>query len=86
MRRSINIKTGVGFQRMLATLDTDAVTLQYPLPSASRVIARHEEGVTAYAWTLVDDAAIQHVAEMGVDGINSNRVDRLVLHLGLQPR
>ncbi len=85
-RERINDLAGDRFDELIAKLDTQAVTWQYHLLSANRVNALHVRGLTVYAWTVDDDVAIQHVAEMGVDGIISNRVDRLVLHLGLLPR
>ncbi len=85
-REHRNELAGDGFEQLLATLDTDAVTWQYHVLSASRVSALRSRSITVYAWTVDDDAAIQHVAEMGVDGIISNRVDRLAQHLSLQPR
>ena len=51
-----------------------------------QVSGLRSRSLTVYAWTVDDDAAIQHVAEMGVDGIISNRVDQLAQRLGLQPR
>ncbi len=85
-RERANELAGDGFDRLLESLDTDAVTWQFHLLSASRVDALQERGVVVYAWTVDDDAAIKHMIEIGVNGIISNRVDRLVSHLHLQPR
>jgi glycerophosphoryl diester phosphodiesterase len=68
---------GAGFERLLATLDTEAVTWEHPLLSAERIRALHARGVRVYAWTVDDLAAMRRLLEDGVDGIISNRADLL---------
>ncbi len=68
---------GSGFQHFLASLDTEAVTWQFPLITEERVLALHHAGKKVFAWT-VDSLEIMKVLQaMGVDGIISNRMDLL---------
>jgi glycerophosphoryl diester phosphodiesterase len=65
------------FQRHLETAGTQAVTWQYPLLNAERIAALHAHGFQVFAWTVDDPAAMQRLADDGVDGIISNRPDLL---------
>ncbi len=65
------------FQRHLETDGTVAVTWQYPLLTPDRIAALHAHGFRVFAWTVDDPAIMQRLADIGVDGIISNRADLL---------
>lgn len=69
--------TGAEFDALLPTIDTGAVTWQYPLLSAGRIAALHARGLTVFAWTVDDPAIMRRLLADGVDGIISNRADLL---------
>jgi glycerophosphoryl diester phosphodiesterase len=58
-------------------VDTDAVTLEYPLVTRERIRLMHARGIKVYAWTVDNPDTMQTLAEMGVDGLISNRADLL---------
>jgi glycerophosphoryl diester phosphodiesterase len=59
-------------------IDTEAVTLQHPLVTSTRVADLHGRGIRVYAWTVDEPDTMRALLGMGVDGIISNRAD--VLH------
>jgi glycerophosphoryl diester phosphodiesterase len=61
----------------LATVDTEAVTLDYPIITPGRITALHVRNIQVYAWTVDDLNTMYRLAAMGVDGIISNRPDLL---------
>lgn len=61
----------------LKTLDTEAVTFEYPLVTSQRVNLLHSQGIRVFAWTVDDLTAMQALMAMGVDGLISNRADLL---------
>ena len=69
--------TEAEFQNHLETAGTEAVTWQYPLLTPERIATLHARGFLVFAWTVDDPAIMQRLAEMGVDGIISNRPDLL---------
>lgn len=68
---------GDGFQRLLDSLDTAAVTWEHPLLSAPRIAALHARGLRVYAWTVDDLLTMRHLVDDGVDGIITNHPDLL---------
>jgi glycerophosphoryl diester phosphodiesterase len=67
-----------GFETLLPTIDTDAVTWEYPLLSAERIAALHVRGLRVFAWTVDDPAVMERLIADGVDGVISNRPDLLM--------
>ncbi|MBV9848688.1 MAG: glycerophosphodiester phosphodiesterase [Armatimonadetes bacterium] len=63
--------------RLLAALDTDAVTWHYRLLTPAVVKVLHLRGILVYVWTvdLTDD--MRRMRDMGVDGIITNSPDLL---------
>lgn len=59
------------------TVDTDAVTLEYPLVTPERIRQMHARRIKVYAWTVDNPDTMQKLAKMGVDGLISNRADEL---------
>ena len=59
------------------TIDTEAVTLQHPLVTAERVADLRRRNIRVYAWTVDDLETMRALADLGVDGLISNRADRL---------
>lgn len=66
-----------GFERLLANLDTQAVTWEQPLLTRERIQALHERGLRVFAWTVDDIEVMQRLIADGVDGLISNRSDLL---------
>jgi glycerophosphoryl diester phosphodiesterase len=66
---------GFGFARMLAQIDTQAVTWEHPLLTAERIAALQKRGLRVYAWTVDDPDIMRRLITDGVDGIISNRPD-----------
>jgi glycerophosphoryl diester phosphodiesterase len=69
--------SGEGLARLLATLDTEAVTWQYPLLTAERIATLQERGLRVFAWTVDETDEMNRLRADGVDGIISNRPDLL---------
>jgi glycerophosphoryl diester phosphodiesterase len=65
------------FRSRLLTVDTEAVTLDYPIVTPGRIMALHARDIRVYAWTVDDLNTMYRLAAMGVDGIISNRPDLL---------
>ena len=67
--------------KLLAEVDTDAVTWHHRLLTPAIVKVLHLRGILVYAWTvdLVDD--MRRLRDMGVDGIITNSPDVLTLAL-----
>jgi len=63
--------------RLLDSIDTQAVTWQYPLLTSKTVSALKSRGFAVYAWTVDDMAIARKLIDDGVDGIISNCVDEL---------
>jgi glycerophosphoryl diester phosphodiesterase len=59
------------------SVNSDAVTLEYPLVTPERVELMHSRGIKVYAWTVDDPGTMLKLAEMGVNGLISNRADVL---------
>jgi glycerophosphoryl diester phosphodiesterase len=74
---SLGRNDGAELDRRLPTLETNAVTLEHPLVTPERLAACRQRGIAVYAWTVDDPDTIRALAAMGVDGIISNRADRL---------
>lgn len=72
-----HLLAGNGFLSLLDTLDTEAVTWQYPLLTPDRIAVLHAHGKRVYAWTVDDLPTMQWLLESGVDGLISNRPDLL---------
>lgn len=68
---------GAGFEHLLQSLDTEAVTWEHPLLTAERSAALHARGRRVYAWTVDDLPTMQRLVNDGADGIISNRPDLL---------
>jgi glycerophosphoryl diester phosphodiesterase len=66
-----------GFDSLLPTIDTDAVTWEYPLLNAERITRLHERNLRVFAWTVDDITIMQRLIADGVDGIISNWADLL---------
>jgi glycerophosphoryl diester phosphodiesterase len=66
-----------GFETLLATLDTQAVTWEHPLLNPARVAALHARHFEVYAWTVDDLPTMRRLLDAGVDGLISNRADLL---------
>ncbi len=62
---------------LLDSIDTEAVTWQYPLLSKSTIESLKGRGLTVYAWTVDDMNIAQRLIDDGVDGIISNCADQL---------
>ena len=62
---------------LFASLDTDAVTWQYPLLDEPTVSRLHKMGRWVFAWTVDDAEEMARLVSIGVDGIISNRTDLL---------
>lgn len=70
-----------GFQARLAelrALGVSAVNLHGSEWTLERVEQAHEAGVAAFGWDAQSDYHIQRLVRMGIDGIYSDHVDRLV--------
>ena len=67
--------SGAGFERLLESLDTAAVTWEHPLLNEERIAALHFRGVRVFAWTVDDPSVMNRLITEGVDGIISNRPD-----------
>jgi len=67
----------VALRNRLSTVDTEAVTLEYPIITPVRIAALHARKVRVFAWTTDDLRTMHRLAAMGVDGIISNRPDLL---------
>jgi glycerophosphoryl diester phosphodiesterase len=68
---------GGWFERVVAEIDTDAVTWEHPLLTAERVEKLHRLGLRVFAWTVDSLDTMVALEAMGVDGIISNRADLL---------
>ena len=77
----LSLSVGAGDEEELLrrwdTIDTEAVTLQHPLITAERVTGLRRRGIRVFAWTVDDLETMRALVEMGVDGLISNRADRL---------
>jgi glycerophosphoryl diester phosphodiesterase len=58
-----------------AQIDTHAVTFEHPLITAARLADLHGRGVRVFAWTVDELDRMRALAQMGVDGIITNRPD-----------
>lgn len=58
-------------------IDTDAVTLAYPLITTARVADLHRRRIRVFAWTVDDRDTMRSLLRSGVDGLISNRADLL---------
>ncbi len=75
----------LGAERLSARMLAPFAALQVPVRfrglkviSPRFVAAAHRAGCEVHAWTIDEEAAMHTLLNMGVDGIVSNRVDRLV--------
>lgn len=68
---------GEGLMRLLATLDTAAVTWQFPLLTSERIAMLQERGLRVFAWTVDEPDEMHRLVADDVDGIISNRPDLL---------
>jgi glycerophosphoryl diester phosphodiesterase len=76
--RNTDVLRGSGdFGRVLRTIETEAVTWEYPLLSAERIRALHERGLQVFAWTVDDSVVMRRLLEDSIDGVISNRPDLL---------
>lgn len=77
----LSLSVGAGDEdellRRWDTIDTEAVTLQHALVTPERVADLRRRGIRVYAWTVDDVETMRALADMGVDGLISNRADRL---------
>ncbi|MEI6512046.1 MAG: glycerophosphodiester phosphodiesterase [bacterium] len=60
------------FIQSLPHLNTEAVTLAYPLITPNRVNELHQRNIKVIAWTVNDLTTAKSLVEMGVDGIISD--------------
>ena len=78
----LSLSVGAGAEaeliRRWSTLDVDAVTLEHPLITPSRVADLHGRNIAVYAWTVDDLETMRALVGMGVDGVISNRADLLM--------
>jgi len=65
------------FDELIAALDSDAVTPEYPMLTEERTARLHERGIKVYPWTVDDIESMHALIAMGADGIISNRADLL---------
>ena len=72
--------TGVPFLGRFRSDCAQVPTKQGPVPLVtSRFVEEaHEHGVVVHVWTIDDRAEMQALLEIGVDGVMSDRPDRLV--------
>lgn len=75
----------LGAERLSARILAPFAALQVPVRfrglkviTPRFVAAAHRAGCEVHAWTIDDESAMHALLDMGVDGIVSNRVDRLV--------
>jgi glycerophosphoryl diester phosphodiesterase len=61
----------------IAELPTEAVTLNHRRLTAGLVDLLHAQGVSVLAWTVDETPRMQELAQIGVDGITTNRPDLL---------
>lgn len=76
-REEADLMESGALDRLIGTLDTDAVTWQHPLLTPERIDALHARGLRVYAWTVDDPSDLRRLLDMGVDGLISNRADLL---------
>jgi glycerophosphoryl diester phosphodiesterase len=62
----------------LAGAGVDAVNLRWPEWSPDRLRLVHDAGLLAFAWDAQRSGTITRLARMGVDGVYSDHVDRMV--------
>lgn len=74
---TVNRRQVVTLRGRLSTIDAEAVTLEYPIITPARIAALQERNIRVYAWTVDDLRTMYRLAEMGIDGIISNRPDLL---------
>jgi glycerophosphoryl diester phosphodiesterase len=67
----------VTLRNRLSTVDTEAVTLEYPIITPARIAALQARDIRVFAWTVDDLRTMHRLAAMGIDGIISNRPDLL---------
>jgi len=67
----------VALRNRLTEVDTEAVTLDYPIITPARIRALQSRGIRVFAWTVDDLRTMCRLADMGIDGIISNRPDLL---------
>ncbi len=59
----------------IATIDTPAVTVAWPLVNRGFVEQLHQRGIAVLVWTVDEVALMRRLLELGVDGLTSNRSD-----------
>lgn len=69
---------GEVFEKLVDSLDTEAVTWEYPLLTLDRIQTLQERGIQVYAWTVDSPPEMERLIAAGVDGIISNRCDLLL--------
>lgn len=62
----------------LEPLGVDALNVRYPAWTADLVAAVHAEGKLAFAWDVQPPALLERLLGIGIDGIFSDHVDRLL--------
>jgi glycerophosphoryl diester phosphodiesterase len=62
----------------LAPLGIDALNIRYPAWTPALVQAVHAEGRLAFAWGVQPSAVLDRMLAIGIDGIFSDHVERLV--------
>jgi hypothetical protein len=77
--RTIGSRAQLDAVRAGGALADEAVTVRHSLLSARTVAALHEQVAMVIAWTVDDLARAQQLARWGVDGITTNRVDRMTV-------
>jgi glycerophosphoryl diester phosphodiesterase len=70
-------------ERMRADDSVRAVSMQYRLADEERLAVAADSGISVYCWTVDDSILARRLADKGVSGIISNRLDLLEgLHAG----
>lgn len=87
-----NIRTGVLFvghpvkpYRLAKDAKADALVLNYKFISKKLVDKAHKSGLKVFVWNIDDKKDIKPIAELGVDGISSNKPDILVEYVKNTP-
>ncbi len=75
---TVNVAHQDELQRRWHEIDSYGVTFEYPLVTPERLADLHGRGILVFPWTVDDACAIRRLAEMGVDGIITNRPDLFI--------